>query len=95
MAAIRLDEDKDSVENTLQLVLLDTPNISTTNRSIHSLDPLASSSWDDVRPHSLNSLCNFFSFLLTLYVRIILPCMEVTFEGVPPSFSFRSICLPL
>ncbi|XP_020596643.1 protein ROOT HAIR DEFECTIVE 3-like isoform X2 [Phalaenopsis equestris] len=48
MVAIRLDEDKDSVENTLQLALVDSSNISTSNRSIQSMDPLASSSWEDV-----------------------------------------------
>ncbi|KAH0452618.1 hypothetical protein IEQ34_019917 [Dendrobium chrysotoxum] len=48
IAAIRLDGDKDNVENILQLSLVDVPNSSTSNRSIQSLDPLASNTWEDV-----------------------------------------------
>ncbi|KAL0908035.1 hypothetical protein M5K25_022500 [Dendrobium thyrsiflorum] len=47
IAAIRLDGDKDNVENTLQLALVDVPNSSTSNRSIQSLNPLASNTWED------------------------------------------------
>ncbi|KAG0493070.1 hypothetical protein HPP92_006468 [Vanilla planifolia] len=47
MAAIRLDEEKDSVENTLSLAFVDASNTST-NKSIQTADPLASSSWEDV-----------------------------------------------
>ncbi|XP_020697324.1 protein ROOT HAIR DEFECTIVE 3 [Dendrobium catenatum] len=48
IAAIRLEGDKDSVENTLQLALVDVPNSSTSNRNIQPLDPLASNTWEDV-----------------------------------------------
>ncbi|TVU30023.1 hypothetical protein EJB05_21625 [Eragrostis curvula] len=48
LAAIRLDEDGDSIENTLSLALVDTTRPGTTDRSIQSFDPLASSSWERV-----------------------------------------------
>ncbi|KAG8051567.1 hypothetical protein GUJ93_ZPchr0001g31214 [Zizania palustris] len=48
MAAIRLDEDGDNIENTLSLALVDTARPGTTDRSIQSFDPLASSSWERV-----------------------------------------------
>ncbi|PKA57267.1 Protein root hair defective 3 [Apostasia shenzhenica] len=50
MAAVRLDDEKDSVENTLTLALVDVANSATTSRGIQSIDPLASSSWEDVPP---------------------------------------------
>ncbi|XP_022844460.1 protein ROOT HAIR DEFECTIVE 3-like isoform X1 [Olea europaea var. sylvestris] len=46
MAAIRLDDEADTVENKLSLALLD-PKAGTTNKS-SSMDPLASSTWDEV-----------------------------------------------
>jgi len=53
LAAIRLDEDGDNIENVLSLALVDTSRPGTTDRSIQSFDPLASSSWEKVRnvPH--------------------------------------------
>nr|CAB3446626.1 unnamed protein product [Digitaria exilis] len=48
LAAIRLDEDGDTIENTLSLALIDTARPGTTDRSIQSFDPLASSSWEQV-----------------------------------------------
>uniref|UniRef100_A0A1D1Z3X6 Protein ROOT HAIR DEFECTIVE 3 homolog n=1 Tax=Anthurium amnicola TaxID=1678845 RepID=A0A1D1Z3X6_9ARAE len=50
MAAIRLDDSADNIENTLSLALLDGAKSSATNRSIMSVDPLASSSWEEVPP---------------------------------------------
>ncbi|XP_010904950.1 protein ROOT HAIR DEFECTIVE 3 [Elaeis guineensis] len=50
MAAIRLDDESDNVENTLSLALLDTAKSGNANRSIQSSDPLASSSWEEVSP---------------------------------------------
>ncbi|KAK6148720.1 hypothetical protein DH2020_016245 [Rehmannia glutinosa] len=47
MAAIRLDDDADNIESTLSLALVDPKAAASTNRSI-SVDPLASSSWDEV-----------------------------------------------
>lgn len=47
MAAVRLDDKADTIENTLSLVLLETSK-KNTNSSVSSLDPLASSSWDEV-----------------------------------------------
>lgn len=47
MAAVRLDDNADSIENTLSLALVDPKAGATTSRSI-SADPLASSSWDGV-----------------------------------------------
>jgi hypothetical protein len=48
MAAIRLDEDGDNIDTTLSLALVDAARPGTTDRSIQSLDPLASSSWERV-----------------------------------------------
>lgn len=47
MAAVRLDDEKDNIEKTLTVALLDTkPN--TTDRSITTVDPLASSKWEEI-----------------------------------------------
>ncbi|KAK3157989.1 hypothetical protein QOZ80_2AG0131350 [Eleusine coracana subsp. coracana] len=48
LAAIRLYDDGDDIGNTLSLALVDTPRPGTTDRSIQSIDPLASSSWERV-----------------------------------------------
>nr|XP_010925000.3 LOW QUALITY PROTEIN: protein ROOT HAIR DEFECTIVE 3 [Elaeis guineensis] len=50
MAAIRLDDETDNIENTLSLALVDTAKSGNANRSIQSSDPLASSSWEEVQP---------------------------------------------
>ncbi|KAG1346335.1 protein ROOT HAIR DEFECTIVE 3 [Cocos nucifera] len=50
MAAIRLDDESDNIENTLSLALLDNAKSGNANRSIQSSDPLASSSWEEVSP---------------------------------------------
>ncbi|GER52383.1 protein ROOT HAIR DEFECTIVE 3 homolog [Striga asiatica] len=47
MAAIRLDDDTDSIEKTLSLALIDPNSGAVANRSI-SGDPLASSTWEEV-----------------------------------------------
>ncbi|KAG0490154.1 hypothetical protein HPP92_007017 [Vanilla planifolia] len=47
MAAIRLDDEKDSIESTLSHAFMDT-SYSSANRSIQLVDPLVSSSWNDV-----------------------------------------------
>ncbi|KAK9282342.1 hypothetical protein L1049_005258 [Liquidambar formosana] len=48
MAVIRLDNDADNIENTLSLALMDSTNGAVTSRSITSVDPLASSTWEEV-----------------------------------------------
>ncbi|CAM8957342.1 unnamed protein product [Rhodiola kirilowii] len=48
MAAVRLDEDPDSIESTLSSALVETGSSATTKRSISMGDPLASSSWEEV-----------------------------------------------
>ncbi|CAD5183253.1 unnamed protein product [Musa acuminata subsp. malaccensis] len=50
MTAIRLDDETDKVEKMLSLALMDASDGGGTNRSIQSLDPLASSSWEEVPP---------------------------------------------
>ena len=51
MAAIRLDDNVDNIENTLCSTLVDTKNnAAVTNRSITTFDPLASSTWEQVPP---------------------------------------------
>ena len=47
MAVIRLEEDSDKIENTLSVALMGSDNTAGT-RSIQSVDPLASSSWEEV-----------------------------------------------
>ncbi|KAI3989302.1 hypothetical protein MKX01_004851 [Papaver californicum] len=44
MAVLRLEEDADSIENTLALALVDT----NANKKVTSVDPLASSTWEEV-----------------------------------------------
>ncbi|URD97478.1 GTP-binding protein that may be involved in cell development (By similarity) [Musa troglodytarum] len=56
MAAIRLDEETDKIEETLLLALVDASNNGTKNRSIQSLDPLASSSWQEEANKRNNSM---------------------------------------
>ncbi|KAL5728778.1 Cell wall protein rhd3 [Ranunculus cassubicifolius] len=46
MAAVRLDDDADNINNILTVALVDPT--STTNKSVSSFDPLASSTWEDV-----------------------------------------------
>ena len=48
MAAIRLDDKADNIENKLSLALVDSANNGVTNKSITSFDPLASSTWEEV-----------------------------------------------
>ncbi|KAK3018684.1 hypothetical protein RJ639_003115 [Escallonia herrerae] len=48
MAAIRLDDDADNIENTLALALVDSKTGAATNKSTASLDRLASSTWEEV-----------------------------------------------
>ncbi|KAJ6803042.1 protein ROOT HAIR DEFECTIVE 3-like [Iris pallida] len=50
MAAIRLDEESDKIEDTLSFALLDAGSGAVKNRRIQSVDPLASSSWEEVPP---------------------------------------------
>ncbi|XP_007024515.2 PREDICTED: protein ROOT HAIR DEFECTIVE 3 [Theobroma cacao] len=51
MAAIRLDDNADNIENTLSSALVDTKNnAAVTDRSITAFDPLASSTWEQVPP---------------------------------------------
>lgn len=50
MAAIRLDDNADNIENTLSSALVDTKNnAAVTDRSITAFDPLASSTWEQVK----------------------------------------------
>ncbi|KAF5727860.1 Root hair defective 3 GTP-binding protein (RHD3) isoform 2 [Tripterygium wilfordii] len=49
LAAIRLDGESDNIENTLSLALGDVKSAATsTDRSITAIDPLASSTWEQV-----------------------------------------------
>ncbi|WJZ94374.1 hypothetical protein VitviT2T_013242 [Vitis vinifera] len=50
MAAIRLDDYTDNIENTLSAALVDNVKSAVTNRSITTVDPLASSTWEEVPP---------------------------------------------
>ncbi|XP_022724892.1 protein ROOT HAIR DEFECTIVE 3-like isoform X2 [Durio zibethinus] len=51
MAAIRLDDNVDNIENTLSSALVDTKsNAAVNDRSITTFDPLASSTWEQVPP---------------------------------------------
>ncbi|CAM8920411.1 unnamed protein product [Rhodiola kirilowii] len=48
MAAVRLDEDRDSIESTLSSALIESGNRVASKRAITMGDPLASSSWEEV-----------------------------------------------
>ncbi|KAK8584866.1 hypothetical protein V6N13_138811 [Hibiscus sabdariffa] len=51
MAAIRLEDNIDNIENTLTSALVDAKNnAAVTDRSITTFDPLASSTWEQVPP---------------------------------------------
>ncbi|THU62517.1 hypothetical protein C4D60_Mb01t05970 [Musa balbisiana] len=56
MTAIRLDDETDKVEKTLSLALMDASDGGARNRSIQSLDPLASSSWEEEAHKRNNSM---------------------------------------
>ncbi|MCD7467636.1 Cell wall protein rhd3 [Datura stramonium] len=48
MAAIRLEDERDSIENTLTIALGDGKSGASTKKGTESLDPLASSTWNEV-----------------------------------------------
>lgn len=49
MAAIRLDDnDSDNIDKTLSLTLVDSSKTAVKDRSITAVDPLASSTWEQV-----------------------------------------------
>ncbi|KAL1829274.1 hypothetical protein ACET3Z_007686 [Daucus carota] len=48
MAAIRLDNSTDNIENTLSLALVDTTSGSAANKATSSLNALASSTWQEI-----------------------------------------------
>ncbi|XP_055819921.1 protein ROOT HAIR DEFECTIVE 3-like [Solanum dulcamara] len=48
MAAIRLEDERDSIENTLTVALGDGKSGASTKKGTESLDPLASSTWNEV-----------------------------------------------
>ncbi|KAI4330680.1 hypothetical protein MLD38_028942 [Melastoma candidum] len=51
MTAVRLDDEPDNIEKTLALALLDSKSAtSTAERSITTVDPLASSTWEEIPP---------------------------------------------
>ncbi|XP_042468131.1 protein ROOT HAIR DEFECTIVE 3-like isoform X2 [Zingiber officinale] len=53
MTAIRLDDEKDKIQDTLSAALLDASSggaTESTNRSIQRIDRLASSSWEEIPP---------------------------------------------
>ncbi|URD87802.1 GTP-binding protein that may be involved in cell development (By similarity) [Musa troglodytarum] len=50
MTVIRLDDKNDKIENALSVSLMDASDSGGSSRSIQILDPLASSSWEEVPP---------------------------------------------
>lgn len=48
MAVIRLGDELDNIEKTLNVALLDSTKNDTSKKSITTSDPLASSTWDEV-----------------------------------------------
>ncbi|CAN4086940.1 unnamed protein product [Withania somnifera] len=50
MAAVRLEDEGDSIDKTLVVALLDGKPGSSSTKSITSVDPLASSTWDEIPP---------------------------------------------
>ena len=68
MAAIRLDDETDSIENTLAVALGDAMAGAVTNRSTTLLDSLASSTWEEVicTCHGIcDSIVEFFIFFVS------------------------------
>ena len=47
MAAVRLDDEADNIEKTLSLALVDS-KAGSKSSAASSIDPLASSTWDEV-----------------------------------------------
>ncbi|KAH0927299.1 hypothetical protein HID58_019555 [Brassica napus] len=50
MAVIRLDDELDNIEKTLTLALVNSTSNNATNKSISTIDSLASSTWEQVAP---------------------------------------------
>ncbi|KAI4387362.1 hypothetical protein MLD38_005200 [Melastoma candidum] len=48
MAAVRLDDEPDNIEKTLTVALLGERSSTSINRSITTVDPLASSTWEEI-----------------------------------------------
>lgn len=48
MAAVRLEDESDSIDKTLIVALVDGKAGASSAKSITSVDPLASSTWDEV-----------------------------------------------
>lgn len=49
MAVIRIDDDdNDGIEKTLSVALVESGNAAVKDRSITTIDPLASSTWEEV-----------------------------------------------
>lgn len=62
VAAVRLDDKPDNIEKTLSVALLDNKSTSgTTDLSITTVDPLASSTWETVNHYviKLNNIPNW------------------------------------
>lgn len=57
MAAIRLEDERDSIENTLTVALGDGKSGASTKKGTESLDPLASSTWNEVTCLFDNLVC--------------------------------------
>lgn len=57
MAATRLDDESDKIAETLSLALMDASNSAVKNRSIQTMDLLASSSWQEVINALLTCTC--------------------------------------
>lgn len=57
MAAIRLEDERDSIENTLTVALGDGKSGASTKKGTESLDPLASGNWNEVTCLVDNMVC--------------------------------------
>lgn len=66
MTAIRLDNASDGIGNTLALALVDSS--SGANKNVSLVDPLASSTWEEVSFYSSESNLAFLPYLLLLYL---------------------------
>lgn len=57
MAAIRLEDERDNIENTLTVALGEGKSGASTKKGTESLDPLASSTWNEVTCLVNNLVC--------------------------------------
>lgn len=71
MAVIRLDDDgADNIENTLSIALVDSASGAVKDRSLTTVDPLASSTWELVKSFLLQLCTSVISIVSKVWIFI-------------------------